>query len=56
MKTDDVKKSKPMTFRPTIMTARWLASRRADGWNVSAIINRALETYIRKFPNSKVTQ
>jgi hypothetical protein len=44
---------KPMTFRPTIFTARWLADRRAEGWNQSAIINNALANFIKTFKYAK---
>jgi hypothetical protein len=53
MKIDDYKKSKPLTFRPTIFTARWLADRRAEGWNQSAIINNALANFIKNFKHAK---
>lgn len=53
MKIGESKKSKPMTFRPTIFTARWLADRRAAGWNQSALINLALEKLIKTFKHAK---
>jgi hypothetical protein len=53
MKIDESKKSKPMTFRPTIFLARWLAARRAEGWNQSAIINNALAKFVKSLKHAK---
>ena len=53
MKNNKDKKSKPLTFRPTIFTARWLAARRFEGWNQSALINNALANFIKTFKYAK---